>query len=108
MPVQGLGLKGQSWGRNARQTWKNRLERQPEFGYRVGMIALSELRALPVAERLQLVEDLWDSIAEDQHSLPDHPALVEELRVRKARFKANPDSGVAWPEAKQRIRSGRA
>lgn len=57
------------------------------------MIALSDLRALPVAERLQLVEDLWDSIA---------------VRARKARFQADPASGVAWAEAKQRIRSGRA
>jgi putative addiction module component (TIGR02574 family) len=88
--------------------WNLGLERPPECGYLVGMIALSELRALPVAERLQLVEDLWDSIAEDQHSLPDHPAVVEELRARKARFQADPASGVAWEEAKQRIRSGRA
>jgi putative addiction module component (TIGR02574 family) len=72
------------------------------------MIALSELRALSVAERLQLVEDLWDSIAEDQHSLPDHPAVIEELRARKAQFQANPSSGIPWTEAKQRIRSGRA
>ncbi|HEX4646625.1 MAG TPA: addiction module protein [Verrucomicrobiae bacterium] len=72
------------------------------------MIGLSELRALPLAERLQLVEDLWDSIAEDQDSLPDHPALVEELRARKARFLANPSSGIPWEKAKAGIRSGRA
>jgi putative addiction module component (TIGR02574 family) len=72
------------------------------------MIALSELRALSVAERLQLVEDLWDSIAEDQHSLPDHPAVIEELRARKAKFQADPSSSIPWEEAKQRIRSGRA
>lgn len=72
------------------------------------MIGLSELRSLPLAERLQLVEDLWDSIAEEQHSLPDHPALIEELRARKARLLANPSSGITWEEAKARIRSGRA
>jgi putative addiction module component (TIGR02574 family) len=72
------------------------------------MIGLSELRSLPLAERLQLVEDLWDSIAQEQHSLPDHPALIEELRARKARFLANPSSGISWEKAKARIRSGRA
>ena len=77
------------------------------MAYYLGMIALSELRGLPVAERLQLVEDLWDSIAEDRHSLPDHPSVIEELRARKARFQANPGSGVPWEEAKTRIRSGR-
>ena len=72
------------------------------------MIAISELRLLPIAERLQLVEDLWKSILEDQHSLPDPPAVVTELRSRKARFLANPSSGVSWDEAKARIRLGRA
>jgi putative addiction module component (TIGR02574 family) len=72
------------------------------------MVAMSELRLLSVAERLQLVADLWDSIADDQHSLPDHPAVAEELRARKARFLANPSSGTAWVDARERIRSGRA
>ncbi len=71
------------------------------------MVALSDLRSLSVVERLQLVEDLWDSIAEDQHSLPDHPAVVRELRARKKKFLANPSSGVSWEIAKRRIRSGR-
>lgn len=72
------------------------------------MTAISEWRTLPVVERLQLVEDLWDSIVEDQDSLPDHPAVVSELRTRKARFLAHPSSGVPWEKAKARIRSGRA
>ena len=72
------------------------------------MIALSELRALPLAERLELVEDLWDSIAEEQHSLPDRPSVVAELRAREARFQANPGSGATWEEAKARIRNNHA
>ncbi len=70
------------------------------------MTAISELRALPVAERLQLIEDLWHSLADDQDSLPDHPAVVAELRARKARFMANPSSGAPWELAKERVRSG--
>jgi putative addiction module component (TIGR02574 family) len=72
------------------------------------MIAISELRALPTAQRLQVIEDLWNSIVEDQDSLPDHPAVIAELVARKARFLANPSSGVPWSEAKKRIKSGRA
>lgn len=67
-----------------------------------------EFRSLPVAERLQLVEAIWDSIAEDQHTLPDHPLVVEELRKRKARYLSNPKSEVTWEAAKKQIRSGRA
>ena len=68
---------------------------------------MSELRSLPVAERLQLVEALWNSIVEDQDSVLDDPAVVAELRARKARFAADPSTGVLWEEAKRRIRSGR-
>ncbi len=32
---------------------------------------------LPVEERIKLVEDLWDSIAADQHALP----LTDEQKV---------------------------
>jgi len=71
------------------------------------MSPLAELKMLPISERLQLVEDLWDSIADDQHGLPDHPSVVAELRARKAAYQANPSSKVEWEVAKARIRSGR-
>ena len=72
------------------------------------MTGISELRLLPVVDRLQLVEDLWNSIVDDQDSVPDHAAVVAELRARRARFLANPSSGMPWEEAKARIRSGHA
>jgi len=72
------------------------------------MAAPMEFRSLPVAERLQLVEALWDSIAEDQQTLPDHPSVVNEVRERKARYLSNPQSGVTWETAKKQIRSDRA
>ena len=37
----------------------------------------TKLHALPVDERIQLVEDLWDSIAADQNALP----LTSEQKV---------------------------
>ena len=69
------------------------------------MSAISELRLLPVPERLLLVEELWNSITEDQIALLDPPSVVAELRARKARFLANPASGVPWEEAKKQILS---
>jgi putative addiction module component (TIGR02574 family) len=72
------------------------------------MTTISELKTLPLPEKLQLVEDLWDLIASDQNSLPDHPAVIERIRRRRARFDANPDSGVTWDEMKKRIRNGHA
>ena len=64
-----------------------------------------EFRSLPVEERLQLVEAIWDSIAEDQHCLPDHPVIIKEVRERKARYLSNPSSGTDWETAKSQIRA---
>jgi putative addiction module component (TIGR02574 family) len=72
------------------------------------MSAITELKSLPIPERLQLVEDLWDSIASDQSALPDDPQVVEEVRRRRASFEAKPSSGLTWDQMKKRIRSGHA
>jgi putative addiction module component (TIGR02574 family) len=69
------------------------------------MSAITELKSLPIPERLQLVEDLWDSIALDQQSLPDHPQVVEEIRRRRAKFEANLGTGLAWDQLKRRIQT---
>jgi putative addiction module component (TIGR02574 family) len=68
------------------------------------MVSFAELRSLPMAERLLLVEDLWDTIAVDQHSLLDHSAMINELRSRKTRLMADPASAILWDEAKQQIK----
>ena len=60
---------------------------------------------LGVAERLQLVEDLWDSIAKEDSPLPVLDWKVEELRRRKARFSKHPTSGRTWDQVKQQARS---
>jgi putative addiction module component (TIGR02574 family) len=67
---------------------------------------IDELRKLPISERLQLVEDLWDSIAKDspEEPFPVTPELAEELDRRLAEFEADPDSALPWEEVKERIR----
>lgn len=42
----------------------------------------ANLRELPVEERMKLVEDLWDSIAEDRKALPVTPEQKAELNRR--------------------------
>lgn len=60
---------------------------------------------LTPAEKLQLVEDLWDDLAASPELVPVHEWQKEELAVRRARFVANPASGVSWEAVKQRIRN---
>ena len=68
--------------------------------------SIEELRKLPVSERLQLVADLWDSIAEDppEEVFPVTQELAEELDRRLAQFEADPESSLPWEEVRDRIR----
>ncbi|HMW22527.1 MAG TPA: addiction module protein [Burkholderiaceae bacterium] len=66
--------------------------------------AYADLFALPLAERLQLVEDLWDSIATERAAAPVHPQVANELRERLARYDADPSSGISWEDARRRLR----
>ncbi len=49
----------------------------------------SELLTLPPAERLQLVEALWDSLVEGPEVVPIDDDLREELDQRLAAYYAN-------------------
>ena len=62
---------------------------------------------LTLSEKLQLLEDLWDSIAQAPEQIPVLDWQKEELAKRKAAYLQNPDSGSSWEVAKKRIRSGR-
>lgn len=63
----------------------------------------AELFRLTLPERLQLVEDLWDSIAVEAESLPLTEWQRTELQRREAEYRQNPSLASTWEEAKQRI-----
>jgi putative addiction module component (TIGR02574 family) len=60
---------------------------------------------LSPAEKLQLVEDLWDDLASTPDSVPVHDWQKQELSRRKANLMKNPASGVAWEEVQRRVRA---
>jgi putative addiction module component (TIGR02574 family) len=66
----------------------------------------ANLHALPVDERIRLVEDLWDSIAADQSALPLTDAQRRELDSRLDAYEADQDPGRPAGEAVADIRSG--
>ena len=65
--------------------------------------ALQELETLSVPERVQIVEDLWDSIARSNADLPVPQGQKDELTRRKNRYLQNPDSGKTWDQVKKSI-----
>lgn len=58
---------------------------------------------LSVAERIVLVQRIWDSIAEDEKKLEVTPEFREELARRLQRYRANPESASSWEEVKARL-----
>ena len=69
-----------------------------------GMISTDSIFDLSSAEKLQLVEDLWDDLAATPSEVPVHDWQKEELERRKANLRSKPDSGVSWDDVKARIR----
>lgn len=53
----------------------------------------AKLLELPVEERIRIVEDLWDSIAADQKSLPLTAEQKAELDRRLDAYEADGNSG---------------
>lgn len=66
-----------------------------------------EIFGLPVSERLQLVEDLWDSIASDTADVPLTSEQREELDRRLAGVERDPQAGDTWDNVKTRIKRRR-
>ena len=69
------------------------------------MSDLKVLRELPVAERIQLVEDLWDTITEEPENVRLTPAQTTELDRRLDRLEESPDEGIEWETLRSRIKN---
>jgi len=68
-----------------------------------------DYRNLSVADRLQLVGDIWDSIAEEANAAPDVLPLTGEQKAeldrRLAEYDADPSTGVPIDEVLARIQA---
>ena len=62
-----------------------------------------DISKLTVAERIQLAEDLWDSVAAETGELPLTDAQVAELDRRLADLAREPDAGESWEVVRARI-----
>ena len=63
----------------------------------------SEILAMTVGDRIELVAKIWDSIAEDAVTglSPEHRVVLEQ---RLAAHRNDPDEGTSWEELKQDLR----
>ena len=75
----------------------------------VGKATRNELLRLTPAERIQVAQDLWDSIADNPESLALNDAQRAILDERLAAYEADPQAGSSWDEVRERVRrSGQA
>jgi putative addiction module component (TIGR02574 family) len=65
---------------------------------------VAEILALPVEDRVRLVEAIWDSISAVPEALPLTDWQKEELDRRLAEVEADPDGGSTLEEVFARIR----
>lgn len=68
-------------------------------------IDIERIHELPVAERLRLLDLIWDSLAEDDADIPVDPAVLAEMRRRSQWARDNPDKLISHDEMKARLRT---
>jgi putative addiction module component (TIGR02574 family) len=68
---------------------------------------LAEARKLSVAERIELAEAIWDTVAEDAGAIPLPEEHRAELDRRLAELEAAPDAGRPWEEVRARLERDR-
>jgi putative addiction module component (TIGR02574 family) len=65
-----------------------------------------EIAELSISERIQLAEDLWDSILENSEELPLTDVQHQELDRRLEQYNQNPSLGTDWKTVKSRLGFG--
>jgi putative addiction module component (TIGR02574 family) len=64
---------------------------------------MHEALALPAADRLRLVQRLWDSLRADPEALPLSAEQLQALDRRAAEMEADPQLGSPWEAVKARV-----
>jgi putative addiction module component (TIGR02574 family) len=69
-------------------------------------VNMADIMALSVPERILLVQDIWDSIADEPEAWPPlTQAQLDEIDRRIDAHEANPEAGCSWEEVKARIQN---
>ena len=66
---------------------------------------LTDIKSLSVPERIQMVEDIWDSIVREPDRIPLTEAQKEELDKRLEAYYKAEQAGSSWIEVKAGILS---
>lgn len=62
-----------------------------------------EVRSLSVVDRLQLLEELWDSLTETPEAIPVTDAQRKEVARRRRAHARNPSAAKSWAEVRAKL-----
>ena len=81
------------------------IDRQCDRVCAMSALGKADILSLSVAERVQLVEDIWDSIVEVPQEVPLTEEQKAELDRRLDAYHQDPNEGSPWGLVRERIRS---
>ena len=64
---------------------------------------MGKIHNLSTAEKLELIDELWDSVIQDQNNVPITDAQRVELDKRLVAYEIDKDQGESWEVVKNRI-----
>ena len=63
----------------------------------------SQILELPAEERVEIAQQIWESVVDHPESLPITAAQRDELERRWQAFQENPDEGEPWEDVKRAL-----
>jgi len=69
-------------------------------------VSVADILELPVQERINLVEMIWESIAEFPQAIEVSLELKSELNAPLADFERNTEAGYSWDQVKAQLKNG--
>jgi len=69
-------------------------------------ISVAEILALPVQERINLVELIWESVAAVPQAIEVSPEIKSDLAARLVEFERDPEAGYSWDQVKEKLKNG--
>ncbi len=67
--------------------------------------ALDQILQLPAAERVEIAQEIWESVFDHPEGVLLTDAEKEELERRWEAFEQNPDEGEPWDDVKRSLLS---
>ena len=66
-------------------------------------VRIEDILTLSVKKRLELIEEIWDSLASNPEAIPLTSAQRSELDRRKREHRADPSAATPWSEVRDRL-----